>query len=153
MNGKVSKLTRPIFHYKWPPGSDEKPAHHLSNRNLWAIFTLGFTCSNLSRPWTLQGVDDMSWGKWSLMSFYLTWITVVRESLEFISRGHALCLWTELSKSCRGRTPSPQALPQIAIEYALLISSLHPGEGRIFVFWPLFPFNLNSDYLGQMQLR
>lgn len=71
MNGKVSKLTRPIFHYKWPLGSDEKPACHLSNRNLWAIFTLGFTCSNLSRPWTLQWVDNVSLGKWSLMSLLL----------------------------------------------------------------------------------
>lgn len=32
VNGKVLKLTRPISHYKWPLGSNEKLALRLSNR-------------------------------------------------------------------------------------------------------------------------
>lgn len=66
MNGKVSKLTRPISHYKWPLGSDEKLALHLSNRNLCGYFTLQCTYSNATWPRMFWGRNNTSLGKCSL---------------------------------------------------------------------------------------
>lgn len=66
VDGKVSKLTRPISHYKWPLGSDEKLVLHLSKRNLFGYFTLHCTYSNVTQPRMFWGRNNTSLGKWSL---------------------------------------------------------------------------------------
>jgi hypothetical protein len=141
MNGKVLKLTRPSSPSKWPLGSYEKPALHLSNRNLCAILHFGLLTVTLAGQDCQGGINNTSLGKWGLLASLLTrrcriFLSLHRAGKELQQVGH--------------QVHSPVfRLPPTTLRY-IHSAPLHPAEGCIRVFWSLLPFSSNPKCFGQV---
>lgn len=125
VSGKVSRLTSPISHYKWPLGSNEKP--HSAHQTGTCVVILHFTVPTAaSADQEASRGGNMSLGKWWL--YCLTQRTMVTEGLEFICRGHALCLNGFGKELQEGGPPCLHTSPDRHHHTAALLCTQERGE-------------------------